>query len=224
MKNSPVLYKIALIECPVLFEAFHPHFKVQNVSNAVELFSMNDNHGFDVLLCSSQLSNIALLEFLKRFSTHPELNLLPLYFVHSDKNCKEKAALCQAGVIDCFSYDSDFNEIALKIINLLNLFHKRTDSKIKAVKEQIKHSIEKMNYMIKDKKTKMNENQNLYSNYDLTEREIQIIELILENSSNKEIADKLDISIHTVSNHIKNIFSKLKINKRIDLIQLFLKS
>ncbi|GAB1371630.1 response regulator transcription factor [Candidatus Kapaibacterium sp.] len=43
----------------------------------------------------------------------------------------------------------------------------------------------------------------------LTDREIEIMEMIANNSSTKEIADKLKISIFTVSTHRKNIYAKL---------------
>ena len=43
----------------------------------------------------------------------------------------------------------------------------------------------------------------------LTTREHQIVKLIAEEYSNKEIANHLDISVGTVESHRKNIFYKL---------------
>jgi len=43
----------------------------------------------------------------------------------------------------------------------------------------------------------------------LSRREIEILKLIAEGCINKEISKKLCISIHTVRNHIANIFSRL---------------
>lgn len=43
-----------------------------------------------------------------------------------------------------------------------------------------------------------------------TEREKEIVNFICTGSSNSEIADSLNISIHTVATHRKNIFSKSK--------------
>ena len=45
-------------------------------------------------------------------------------------------------------------------------------------------------------------------NYDLSERESEVLVLVAQGSSSKEIADKLNISIHTVNTHRKNITRK----------------
>jgi len=45
-------------------------------------------------------------------------------------------------------------------------------------------------------------------NYDLSERESEVLVLVAQGSSSKEIADKLNISIHTVNTHRKNITHK----------------
>lgn len=42
----------------------------------------------------------------------------------------------------------------------------------------------------------------------LTEREIEVLKLLVEGNANKEIADKLNISTHTVITHRKNITQK----------------
>lgn len=48
----------------------------------------------------------------------------------------------------------------------------------------------------------------------LSRREIEILKLIAEGHINKEISNLLCISIHTVRNHIANIFSKIECNTR----------
>lgn len=48
----------------------------------------------------------------------------------------------------------------------------------------------------------------------LSQREIEILRLIAEGNTNKEIGKRLYLSIHTVRNHIANIFLKLNCNSR----------
>lgn len=57
----------------------------------------------------------------------------------------------------------------------------------------------------------------------LTTRERQILQLIADGKTSREIADLLFISIHTVSNHRKNIRRKLSIRKNADLVKYALK-
>jgi LuxR family maltose regulon positive regulatory protein len=48
----------------------------------------------------------------------------------------------------------------------------------------------------------------------LTNREVEILELLAQRFQNKEIAEKLFISPETVKGHLKNIFQKLNVSKR----------
>ena len=55
--------------------------------------------------------------------------------------------------------------------------------------------------------------------YDISEREKEIIKLVLEGYTNKEISDRLFLSTGTVKNYIYNIFQKLNISNRIQIIR-----
>lgn len=49
----------------------------------------------------------------------------------------------------------------------------------------------------------------------LTKREYEVLLLIAEGLSNRDIADRLFISEKTVKNHVSNIFKKIKVNDRM---------
>lgn len=52
------------------------------------------------------------------------------------------------------------------------------------------------------------------NDYGLTEREKEILELMVKGLIKKEIADRLSLSYHTVDNHLRNIYGKLHVNTR----------
>lgn len=52
----------------------------------------------------------------------------------------------------------------------------------------------------------------------LTEREAKVLHLISNGLSNKDIADKLDISAETVKYHIKNLYRKFQVNNRVQVV------
>src|SRR3990172_2472917 len=49
----------------------------------------------------------------------------------------------------------------------------------------------------------------------LTEREKELLDLIKQGDSNKEIAQRLYLSVHTVEVHLRNIYSKLGVRSRL---------
>ncbi|WP_206098840.1 response regulator transcription factor [Paenibacillus paeoniae] len=50
---------------------------------------------------------------------------------------------------------------------------------------------------------------------ELTEREKEVLLLMAEGASNKEIAVKLTVTSETVKTHVRNIFKKLNVDRRI---------
>jgi DNA-binding NarL/FixJ family response regulator len=54
---------------------------------------------------------------------------------------------------------------------------------------------------------------------EFSSREIQIIHLMLNNYSNKDIADLLNLKLGTIKNYISSIYSKLAVRNREDAIK-----
>ena len=54
----------------------------------------------------------------------------------------------------------------------------------------------------------------------MTKREKQVIELIVDSATNKEIAQKLNLSTYTVKSHVHNILEKLALHSRIQIAKL----
>ena len=58
----------------------------------------------------------------------------------------------------------------------------------------------------------------------LTPRERQVLQMIAEGNSNKEIADKLVLSVRTIETHRSNLMIKLKIGSQAKLIHFAIQS
>ncbi|MFO7444720.1 MAG: response regulator transcription factor [Ignavibacteriaceae bacterium] len=69
-----------------------------------------------------------------------------------------------------------------------------------------------------------NNNRKQGKSENLSDREIEIIRLIVEGCSNQDIAEKLFLSIHTVYTHRKNIMKKLKFKSPVELVLYALNS
>jgi DNA-binding CsgD family transcriptional regulator len=54
----------------------------------------------------------------------------------------------------------------------------------------------------------------------LTASELRVVRLVADGATNREAADRLFLSPHTVSSHLRHAFAKLGINSRIELVRL----
>ncbi|MGB4929476.1 MAG: response regulator transcription factor, partial [Chitinophagales bacterium] len=59
---------------------------------------------------------------------------------------------------------------------------------------------------------------------DLSNREMEILKLLVQGSDYKAIAEKLFISPNTVRKHIANIYTKLQVSSKIQLVNLAAKN
>ena len=66
--------------------------------------------------------------------------------------------------------------------------------------------------------------QRLAEDHGLSKREEEIMQLLVDGKSNKEIQESLFISYHTVKNHIYNLYQKLGVKSRYALLHLIAKT
>jgi DNA-binding NarL/FixJ family response regulator len=75
-------------------------------------------------------------------------------------------------------------------------------------------------YRIAELASQRREKQSL-ENMELSVRELQVLRLIAAGLSNREIAQQLFLSLHTVKNHVHSILSKLQAKHRDEAIEHF---
>ena len=54
----------------------------------------------------------------------------------------------------------------------------------------------------------------------MTKSELAVAQLVANGLTNREIAEQLFVSPHTVNSHLRQVFAKLEVNSRVDLTRL----
>ncbi len=58
------------------------------------------------------------------------------------------------------------------------------------------------------------------TDYDLTERELEILAMLADGLTNPKIAEELNLSVSTIKTHVSNILSKLHVSTRGEAVKL----
>lgn len=62
-------------------------------------------------------------------------------------------------------------------------------------------------------------NTSLVSQLEISKRELEVLGLLADGYSNREIAEKLFVSLSTVKTHNQNLFEKLDVKRRIQAVE-----
>lgn len=159
----------------------------------------------DLVLLDLNMPNLNGIETAKILSkTHPKIKIL-VFSMHNNEDYVVKSI--QNGVDGYLLKDSDKDEIMKAIHTIYNgqkyFPHQISGILVGALQSKGGLGIEtggKIKSLI-------------------SKKEIQILKLIAEGQSSKEIATALDLSIRTVSNHRANMLKKTGLSNTAELIQ-----
>lgn len=66
----------------------------------------------------------------------------------------------------------------------------------------------------------VNDSDAAHEDNSLTERELEVLSLVAKGASDKEVAEKLFVSLNTVKTHVRNILAKLRVDSRREAAKL----
>lgn len=105
--------------------------------------------------------------------------------------------------------------ILIFLLLVLFKFYKINKEKRKLVENENERMRKKLSNLMND--TQQNEKKIILSDYNFSERQLDIIDLVKKGLTNKEIANQLYISENTVKYHLKIIYNTLGIESRNSL-------
>lgn len=176
---------------------------IGEVGSGKDLYKLLESIVPDLIITDISMPDISGIEVAKYvIENYPGIKILILS-MHSNEEFITKAL--SVGANGYLPKDTSMTEL-LKAINTI---YKGDNYFNKSISDTILNSL-----MNKPKQ----------ENKSLTKREKEIINLVVDGLSNKEIADKLCISIRTVDSHKNNIMQKLNLKSSVELVKYAIKN
>lgn len=203
------MIKVLLVDDHPLFaEGMQAMFKpgdniemVRHTKNGNELVSILATTEVDVILMDIDMpimDGLATMELLKEHGISKPILMLTM---HQSMRYVKKAL--EKGVQGYILKDASKEELVeaiKKVSQRENYFHTKISDQV-------------FDYFRDKKRTNLDLNE-------LSEREKEIIRCLADGLNSKEVAEKLNISRHTVKTHRRNIMHKLNVNTSAALIRL----
>ena len=169
----------------------------------------------DVIVSDIMMSEMDGYEFRGRLLDNDKYKDIPFIFLTAKTLDDEKVKGLKTGAIDYITKPFKIDELGLKIQTLMD------------IKSKFENEIQKYRRLF-DKSDNSSGQRSFEEIFEkkcndsgITERQKDIIKELLRGMETKEIADLLKISTRTVSNHIQDIYIKLKINNKMQLLMFF---
>jgi DNA-binding NarL/FixJ family response regulator len=178
-------------------------------------FLINASEGFS---CTSFPTAELGLEYMDTASVDVvlmDINLPSMSGIECTRIVRERFPKCQ--VIMCTVYEDDEKIFRALEAGANGYLLKKSSSTVllNAIRDVMNGS-SPMSGEIARKVVESFRKTNIETEYNLTSREMEILNLLSAGFSNKELATKLFVSPHTVRNHLFNIYEKLHVHCRID--------
>lgn len=183
-------------------EGFEVVGEANNGQDAIKYFEILYPHIILMDIDMPVLSGIQATEEIKRLNSEVKIIIISM---HNEKAMVSK--LMKIGADGYLLKNTSSEEIRTALHEVLN--------GSKYFSEEVKQSLNSQ------------ENNNSKANIitqSLTEREVEIIELVAEGLTNKEIGEKLFISHRTVDTHRTNLMKKLDVSNVAGLIRFAFKN
>lgn len=152
-----------------------------------KLFSYNE---YDLIIIDLLLTNFIGWKLLELLKAHEATKTIPVIILTSLNNREDRINALINGADDFINKPYEFDELLARIKSLL----RRSEWQ---------------------KQPCINISFNYKINSDLTNRQCEILKLMSQGCSNREIADQLVLSESTIKSHLNTIFEKLCVTSRI---------
>lgn len=168
----------------------------------------------DLIISDVMMNEMDGYEFCKAIRKMDRYSHIPFVFLSAKGATKDRLAGLNLGAIAYIEKPFTWEELHAKIESILGNLKRHREAFVSKAYQTVMGEINNRP-TVSQKRCSFTEN---CKKYHLTSREIEVIKLLMKGSPYKVISADLFISEKTVSKHVSNIFSKVGVNNKIELI------
>lgn len=176
-----------------------PYFSILQAANGKEALEVLAVQEVDVMVSDVMMPEMDGFELLSAVRKEESLHDLSVIMLTARADEEGKLFALTLGIDDYITKPFSAAEFLARIKNIL-------ENRIKIIRE------------LRSLRTSENKQvqENLTELYGLSERELEVMQLLAKRLTNVEISEQLHISTNTVKYHIKNLYLKLDIGSRAE--------
>lgn len=197
-----------------LFSSLNKHYNVYTAPNGREaLLKMSWIDKPDLIISDIMMDEMDGYTFYDRLMEHKERQDIPVLFLTARSDTPEKVKALEKGVIDFISKPFNMAELSAKIETLIKYREKINSTNKTEFKKQLTDFL--------DRKPPGVNREKLVIDYKLTPKELKIARLLTEGLEYKEIAAELNLSLSSIKKRIHQLYKKLGVQNKVELINFF---
>nr|WP_319472896.1 response regulator [uncultured Sphaerochaeta sp.] len=193
-----------------------PTYRVLSASSGQQGLELLSERSVDLIISDVMMPQMDGHAFLKEVRNRYGDEPIPLIFLTARDSVEEKIDSLAEGAIRYLTKPFR-SEVLLAIIeSILSHDQALIGSRIQQFREGLNVLLDAMEHPSHGQKRPYRDELVVACN--LSEREKQVLHLIIEGKSDKEIGLELRLSVKTVANHNRNIYAKCKVSGRYELL------
>lgn len=170
----------------------------------------------DLILSDVMMDKMDGYTFVKTLSEQDKYSHVPIIFLTAKSTPTDRLKGLRLGAMDFISKPFSFEELSQKIETVLDNIVKQQKAILNTSIAALKtNKSQEPDNVAQSSFSKFEQNCRLFQ---LTAREAEITRLIAKGKTYKDIAKQLFISEKTVTKHIQNIFAKVEVSNKVELI------
>jgi two-component system, sensor histidine kinase ChiS len=170
----------------------------------------------DLIISDVMMNMMDGYEFRDILLENNKYRSIPFIFLSVKSLNEEKIEGLKKGAIDFISKPFQMDELLAKINSIIKNNDFQKELQLNYIEKKIA-TVFRNEKIVKDEiidiEMKSKENN-------ITEREKEVLYHLIKGKENKEIAGDLKVSINTIKTHIQNIYSKFKVQNKVELLNI----